>query len=259
MAKKIIKEKKEVKEFGSFVFTHIPKCGGTSFRKYLNDAAIETDIKLSEIYIPGFNNLPNDKNIPQLDEDEIKTLQSQKLKILANHCKFGEDNAMGIKPLSPFNFTILRDPVKRFISHYHFFYYTLGYNKCKGVSLDKLDDEKLEFLLEKLSNVQVGYISNIKLIKIVGLENMLKISKYNIQYEFDAFGIVENMDSTINYLKKKCPQWLKLSGTFPTLNTSNSKKVKLSDRIIEKIKVSNKYDLELYNFSKKLLQANSRS
>lgn len=245
--------KSEEKEYGSFVFTHIPKCGGTSFRKYINDAAIDSGLKLDNIYIPGFNELDNDKNIPQLDENEIKTLQKKELKILANHCKYGEDTAMGIKLESPFNFTILRDPVKRFISHYHFFYYTLGYNDCKGVSLDKLNDKKLEVLLDKLGNIQVGYISNIKFKKVVGLENMLKICKYNIHYEFDAFGVVEDMKTTLHFLKKQCPSWLKLTGTFPTLNTSNSKKVNLPDGIIARIEEANKYDIELYQFSKNLL------
>lgn len=249
----------ETKNYKSFIFTHIPKCGGTSFRQYINEAALASNIKPDNIYIPGFNNLGNDKNLPQLNDKELKDLQGKKIKILANHCKYGENKGMGIEPAKPFHFTILRDPVKRFISHYHFFYYTLGYNDCKGIGLDKLSEKKFISLLDKLGNIQIGYLSNIKFKKVVGLENMLKIAKYNIQYEFDSFGIVEDMKTTIKQLDETMPDWLNLSGNFPILNKSNSKKVNLSKQTLERIKKANKYDIDLYKFAKDLFYNTKKS
>jgi len=242
----------EKKEYKSFVFTHIPKCGGTSFRKYVNDSAVDSGIQLKNIYIPGINGLKNDKNLPQLDKTELQAIQDIDLKVLANHCKFEENIGLGITPNAPYHFTILRDPVKRFISHYHFFYYTLGYNNCKGVRLDELSEKNFSFLIEKLGNIQTGYLSNIKFKKIVGLENMLKISKYNLQYEFGSFGLVEDMETTLELLRSTIPDWLNLTGDFPNLNISNSMKVDLPEEIISRISEANKYDLELYEFAKDL-------
>ena len=241
--------------YESFIFTHIPKCGGTSFRQYINEAALASGIKANKIYVPGFNGLSNDKNLPQLSESELDDIKGNKYKILANHSKYGEEISLGLTFDKPFYFTILRDPVKRFISHYHFFYYKLGYKGCKGITIDKLPEAKFEKLLADLSNIQVGYLSNIKFNKVVGLDNVLKISKYNLKYEFNAFGLVEDMETCLKDLEKKLPKWISFSGDFPVLNTSNSKKVDLPEEVIEKIKEANQYDIELYEFGKDLLKS----
>lgn len=237
------------KKYDNFIFTHIPKCGGTSFRKYINDSAIEANIDTEKIYIPGFNGLANNKNLNQLNKSEIQKLKSKNIKIFANHTKYGELKNYGFKLENSFNFTILRNPIERFVSHYHFFYFLNGYDDCKGVKLNDLNNNKLIKLLDLLSNIQVSYISNIKHKKIVGLENMLKIAKYNIEYEFDLFGTIENLKPTLNNLREIQPMNLNFKNDFPLLNRSQSKIDGISKKIIALIKEANEVDMKFYEFA----------
>lgn len=244
------------KQYRSFIFTHIPKCGGTSFREYINTAALASNIKKEAIYIPGFNGLAHDKNIGQLNEKELIELQKKKLRVIANHAEFGVEKTYKLKIKQPFIYTILREPVSRFISHYNFFYFKNGYKNCKGVSLNDLPDDQLHHLVNMLSNIQVKYLSNVKHIKIVGLENMTKIAKYNLMFCYDDFGILENMSEALNSLREKTSGWLELSHTFPEQNKNKTKpKTEVSQRVVKLIEKYNRFDIELYNFAKELKQS----
>lgn len=243
----------EDKTFDSFIFTHIPKCGGTSFRQIINESALKFGIPKEEIYIPGFNNLNTDRNLEQLNEQELKDLGSNYYKVFANHCKFNVHSEYNLKIKSPYYFTILRNPISRFVSHYNFFYYKLGYQNCKGKSLNDLKEETLDFLINKLANTQIIYVSNIKHIKILGYENLLKVAKYNIQYEYNSFAILEEIENLNHISEMYFPEWLKLRNIkFPNIN-SNKSTYDLKDCVIDKIVEANKYDIDFYNFSKNIL------
>lgn len=239
------------KTYDSFIFTHIPKCGGTSFRKYINDAALANDIDKALIYIPGFNDLDNDKNISQLSKDKIAILRKQPLKVLANHSHHGIQDKERLDIKNPFSYTILREPIARFISHYNFFYYTLGYEGCKGISLNDLPQSKLEDLIFKISNIQTKYISGVKHPKAAGWDNVLKIAKYNLLFEFGCFGILEHIDLSVLMLQNEAPEWLQFNDVFPVRNKNNTSKKALSidDNIIKLIQKINKYDCQLYDFA----------
>jgi len=243
------------KEYDSFIFTHIPKCGGTSFRKLVNDAALESGISKNEIYIPGFNDLGNDKNIDQLNEVEKEAFKKRKYKVIAAHSKFNLHAEYELGLQNPFYYTILRDPVKRFISHYHFFYFTLGYNNLKGVHLNDLSVEKLIFLIRKLANIQTAYLANFKYKKVIGATNLLKLAKYNLQYEYKDFGILHDINSSIESLNSKKPKWLSKMNELPLLNSSGSNKVKCKNEILELIKDENQSDFELIEFGNFLLES----
>lgn len=235
--------------YDSFIYTHIPKCGGTSFRKFINDCSLASDIAKEHIYIPGFNGIDNNKNIPELNKEELKQLQQKKLTVVANHAKFNVHKEYHLNVGKPFYFTILRDPVKRFISHYNFFYFQLGYDDCKGQSLDDLEPEKRERIINHLSNVQLQFLADIRHPKIVGEDNMLRLAKSNLLLEYDCYGYIEDMERCLEKLKATAPDWLKIKSNFPTLNTSNSSKVKVSDEVLDQIEKANWLDRELYEFA----------
>ena len=240
--------------YDTFVFNHIPKCGGTSFRSLLNESAHKSGIAAEKIYIPGFNKLAEDKNIDQLSIREKAVLRRKEKKIFACHSRFDVAKTYKLPFGNIFYFTILRDPVKRFISHYNFFYYKHGYMDCKGILLNELPEEKLVFLLEDLSNIHCKYLAAYRArdIYIVRWENVFRVAKHNLQYEYGAYGILEDMDVMLPGINKMLPDWLNLELTLPSSNTQKYKKkqVEINPSILDRIKEKNKLDLELYQFAK---------
>lgn len=237
--------------YKSFVFTHIPKCGGTSFRKFIYNAAIENGIEPSAIYIPGFNEVGNDKNLAQLSQKECFNLNQRKLKILANHSMFEAHTTMGIQLKQPFYYTLLREPISRFLSHYDFFYYQQGLNNCKGIALADLPDEKRSRLIEKLANLQLLYLTN----RSVGTkvtEDLFKEACENLQNHYADFGILEDIEQSIERLKSKLPAWLKSNYPFPSLNNRKKRNV-VSQIILEEISSANQWDIRLYEWAKENL------
>jgi len=175
--------------FSSFVFYHIPKCGGTSFRNYINQCALNSDIVADEIYIPGCNGLSNDKNLNQLTKEELEELRSRRLKVVGVHMKCGDIKKYDLNIIEPFRYTILRNPVERFMSHYNFFNYKLGNQDCKGVGLNELDEKKFDEILSLLSNVQINFLIDVKHPRLLSDLNRLKIACYNLQHEFHGFSL----------------------------------------------------------------------
>jgi len=245
----MVNYKNKSNSYDCFIFTHIPKCGGTSFRELVYNSALQSGINANQVYVPGFGELKNDKNFDQLNEDEKVALSKKSYKIIANHCKFEDHIHYNIKTESPFYFTILRDPIKRFISHYNFFYKKLGYNNCKGVSLNELKEETLDFLSDKLANIQINYIANVKMPKAVGDDNMLKIAIYNSIYNYGYIELLENQERMFKNLNKLIPEWLFIDNKLQYLNKNKDEETINSD-VINKITLANRHDIILYNFIK---------
>lgn len=243
---------KKKRNYDSFIFTHIPKCGGTSFRQLINESALSSGVNESQIYVPGFNGLDNDKNLDQLSDKEKEKFKSSEYKVIAAHSKYNLHKDIPFGSKDPLYFTILRDPIKRFISHYHFFYYKLGYDDLKGVQIGELKMDKLIFLLKRLSNIQTNYLANFKFKKVLGEENLLKLAKYNLQHEYASFGILPELNESLIELKTISPSWLTLRGEMKSLNTSNSSKHEVPKKIEELIIEYNNLDIQLLAFAKKI-------
>lgn len=237
--------------FDSFIFTHIPKCGGSSLRRFFHESSILSSISSKLIHIPGEANLASDKNINNLSSIDLDKLKKSNLKIIADHSKYNVHK--DFKHLkNPFYFTILREPVERFISHYNFFYFKLGYSDCKGISLNSLPANKRKRLIQNLSNVQFNYILNTNIRTPNPYEVRRAINSLTKNY--NSFGLLEYMNQTISLLNLKKPKWLSLPKEIPTKNTNklNSLSNLPNENIVNEIRDANKADIYLYNFAKEL-------
>ena len=124
-----------MEEYSSFIFSHIPKCGGTSFRKLIFDSALSSGIDKSEIYIPGYNGLKVDRNLIQLSFLQLKLFSKLNLKVAAMHVPYNVHHKYTSFGPNPLYFSLFREPFDRFLSHYYFFYYRQGADGCKGCLL----------------------------------------------------------------------------------------------------------------------------
>jgi len=239
--------------YKSFVYTHIPKCAGSSFRQLIFQSAIDSGIQEDHIYIPETLGIPNNANLNQLNEKALEAVKRKELTILADHSKFNVHRRLKLNMTAPFYYTLIREPVQRFISHYNYFYYDKGYGNLKGVHLNELEKDSLVGVLKSLSNITVDYISNrFDKIEPVMTQNTLKRAVYNLENHFACFGIVEKMEPSLHLLNQYSPEWITIKTAIPM---KNSTKVKLNSpkgEIIKLIKKHNKFDIDLYNFASKL-------
>lgn len=238
--------------YKTFRFTHIPKCGGTSFRALINDSALSSGIALESIYIPGFNGVPNDKNISQLTLDELSILKSKSITVFAGHMRHNEYDRFNIPLIAPFNITVLRNPVNRFISHYNFFNYKLGYNNCKGIHLNELEAKSRREIIRNLSNIQCHYLGDIKNYRKAGNDVLLELAKNNLANDYQIVGILEQIDRCTKSLKELSPSWITFDKDLPTHNKGDDID-EIENEIIEQITETNYLDMELYKFGEKLI------
>ena len=240
-------------EFDAFIYTHIPKCGGTSFRKLIYDSALKSGIPESGLYVPGFGGISNEKNLPQLTAPELDQVRERKLKVIATHAVHNFVRHIRLPIYKPFYYTILREPITRFISHYNFFYFKLGQDNCTNIHLNELGTDRLVGVLRKLANLQTLYI--------VGFdfdgtrtawkpEEQLEVAKFNLKYEYQFFGILENIDNSFQHLTALLPDWLAVEGTFPVKNKNViEREEEIREDVMELIIEYNKYDVQLYDYA----------
>lgn len=234
--------------FDSFIFTHIPKCGGTSFRKYLNHSALASSISKKYIYIPEENGLKANANLDQLNTKQLNKFKSQNYKVVAMHAPYGFHKDYMNYSQNPFYFTLLRDPIERFISHYYFFNYGMGNQDCKDIPLNDLPLVKLKDLLTKLSNVTAVYMTGSKSNDLGNFKEAKEVLLKN----YVGFGILERLPESLDLLNKLSPSWLKLDAQFPNINQTKKSKVKseeISQEILDLIKTYNRTDANLYKWA----------
>ena len=242
-----------IKKYHSFIFTHIPKCGGSSFRKYILDTGLANNIPNDKIYAPGLNGVHNNKNIQRLTEVELRKFRKKKVKILADHSKFGVNQQYKLGLPNPFLYVLFRDPVKRILSHYNFFHFDQGHGNCKGIQINDLEVDKLEKVLVGLSNLQVRYIAGLTG-STVNSHTLLKAISVLERY-YACFGILEKLEDSMFFLKQYAPEWLQFNQDFPIVNKNKKNKYDEPNKfVVEKIKNFNQIDIEFYDYVTKLFE-----
>lgn len=230
---------------------HIPKCGGTSFREYLNLAAIKGGLSTSKIYIPGYNNIKTSGNYDQLNFARKILFKRRDYKVIAMHTHLNLYIARSQSGIKPFIYTIFRNPIDRFISHYYHFYYYQGAHGCKNIDLLDLDPGIRSHLINQMSNSMVKHLAGRKL-KDEVVASDFTLAQTNLD-KLSCFGILENIEESISLLKAKAPKWL----VFPSfIQTRNERRVLYkNDSVVDKqllmeLEASNSFDLKLYEYAK---------
>ncbi|NNE14531.1 MAG: sulfotransferase family 2 domain-containing protein [Saprospiraceae bacterium] len=243
--------------FKPIIFTHIQKCGGTSFRRYLSNAALYSGVKGSQIHIPGQNGQSPNTNLITLNDDEIEDVIARNIKVLADHSTFRSDKVKKVVPnyLDAYNLTYLRHPIKRLYSSYYYFYFGKNFNKTEynNININDLPANLLKKFIKENANVATAFISGKMwapdLINIKPED--LTLAKANLE-QFQFIGITEVSDISMKVFNKVKPDYFNsFVRNIPRINKgSQVQRERYPNEEIKKMLIkANRLDIKLYNLA----------
>jgi hypothetical protein len=217
-------------------FIHIYKCGGTSLRAYIRTHMETPNIKVVDqgafAYELELNK--NDRLMGNLVRSEYMRLVERDLPpdaIILTHSFFHDFMKRWHRSLA----TMLRDPVKRAISQYHF---------------EKLDD------FEAWVNSKKNFNFNLQTCALSGTPEMditerhLYQAKNNLHC-FDFVGIVDQYETSIQLFNRIYG----IEGNPPIPHVNTTEHLPLPSGAIERIRERSIFDLELFAYAERLLLA----
>ncbi|MFZ5908170.1 MAG: sulfotransferase family 2 domain-containing protein [Nitrospirota bacterium] len=217
------------------IFMHIPKTGGVTLRDVLMQ-----NFTPDETYICDW---PQKKEIEKLNN--LTTEQKSRIKLYVGHIGYNQ-GIHRIFPGNPKYITIMRDPVSRVFSYYH---YILRDNPSHPLCV-KAKRENLNFFELLVSNLQNEVVRRFEMQNMV-LIDALELAKKAFREHFIFVGLLERFDESVILLKRI----LNLKTTFyAPKNTSPRKNYiqEISNEQRNYIISQNYYDILLYNYAKEL-------
>lgn len=163
-------------------YYHIEKCMGSSLRSSFYSYFKEI-YDVSEIFDPE---LGNDNNL--INSTDLLNIYNKKYKIILLHCSFNKEGVTDYFSKNCFSITCIREPIKRFISHYYFFD-KINYNK----NIQEFNNEDIIKILFSLKNTHMWRLS--------GETSILELALNNIK-SINCILIQENINEDLIYLNK---------------------------------------------------------
>lgn len=235
------------KQEKTLIFLHIPKTAGSTL-----DRVIDYQYNLKQIV-----KIKPDIHGEQINQvKNLSNTQKKKIQVIKGHTYFGWH---GLLPQPCTYFTLLRNPVERFISNY---YYIL---KRKDHLVGQILREQKTTMEEFArwsgeDNYQTRFLS--KTIGEIDLNintgnctrDMLEQAKRNLRENCAVVGIVEEFDKTLLLLKKNFG-WKNIFYKVRNQNNQRPSTSVISQKTLSLIAEKNKLDLELYQYANYIFQS----
>lgn len=220
-----------------WVFSHIPKTAGTTLENYLLQPFELKDVL--HVNAPDLNRLP-----------QVIYLKNKFPKLIMGHHPLHGMLYQLLPDDALVHLTMLREPVSRVISYYNYIatreYHAL-HHKVKDMGFDAFLEQRD---LVELSNGQSRRLAGVLHSKSdISDNDLYKLSRQIIDDCFSLVGVTEYFYEFCHVLEKKCGI---IFNHLPPVNRSRVK-VQLTDlspEQIERIKVINKVDIQLYEYVK---------
>lgn len=238
---------RHLKTESTAVFVHIPKTAGTTLNLIMERQY--SSGKITSIHTP----IENAAQISRIQK--LSPNQKQKIQLIKGHTFLGWHKFL---PQKCNYFTILRNPVERFISNYFFLLKKKGHPL--GQKLVKQNVTLEDFVnWTGENNYQTRYLA-----KNIGEKNLdikneecnrqtLELAKKNLQENFTVVGTVEEFDKTLLILKNTFG-WKNIYYKVRNRNKQRPASSLISQETLDLIKEKNKLDLELYQYASKFLE-----
>lgn len=227
------------KSTAPIVFIHIPKTGGMTLYSMIRDI-----YKPSELHKinPAMESIEKYRHLPQE--------RKEKLKAIYGHMDYR------VRELLPPNsryVTLMRNPVERVISHYHYVRRTANDPLRELAMQSSLDDWVARCDLLEMDNGQtrrlLGSAESAKFGECMA--EMLERARHNVQQNFALVGITERFDETYGLMSKLFGWPIKNYAPRNVAQQRSSIK-EIPIRTIRLIEKFNALDMELYEHASRL-------
>lgn len=242
------KQTSNCKHEQTLVFLHIPKTAGTTLSQIIE----------RQYHPRAIVNICNsEQNLEQIDRlKSLSSSQQKKIKFIEGHTFLGWDELL---PQPCAYFTLLRNPIERFISNY---YYIL---KNPNHSLHQSLREQQITLKDFASCSGEDNYQTRCLARTIGEKDlnineaecnreMLDRAKRNLRENCAVVGIVEEFDRTLLLLKKTFG-WNNVFYKVKNKNKQRPSKNAISQVTLSLIEEKNKLDLELYQYATEIFHS----
>ncbi len=230
------------------LFEHVPKCGGTTLVEFF-----KTQYHPSRIFeIKGWATQQSIKEFLDLTEAEQSSFD-----LIIGH------GAHGIRNYSrpgTIRATVLRDPVDRIISHYYYVLSSTDHYLHEQVSSKKMSlaEYASSDLIAEMKNNYIKRFCGADLLVSGQKDGSIPAMAYEyLKAEFHVIGLLEDLDGSIEEVRQKAKLPLKFSNRKRNVNSDRPTMNEVDDEVIELIKRSNLYDVELYDLIRKGRSENS--
>lgn len=225
----------------ALIFLHIPKTAGTTLNRI-----IEWQYSPVSIFTV-------DPHRIRATIKRFKTFSEQRrrgFRVVRGHLLFGIHEFL---PQGATYTTVLREPVGRLLSSYHFILRRPLHPLHRKLKRERLAVQDLIRLTPQRQNLQCRFISGIGVNGVCD-ERALDIAKENLSRSFRVVGLAERFQESLLLMMAsfgwEVPFYenRKVAKTRPPIDPA----------VIDAIREHNRYDLELYDFGKKLFEENLR-
>lgn len=227
------------------VFLHIPKTAGTTLYTIMDR---QFSLKRTITVYGELDHLEKVKQAKALSSD-----LKNKIELVKGHTYLGWDKFL---PQKVNYFSLLRNPINRFISHYYYIknlptHPLYNFIRDNDISLADFalikgeDNGQTRFLATIIDDGKIEYKDR------ECSSEILQKAKENIQKYSITLGIVEEFDKSLLLLKKKFA-WNNIFYIVKNKNKSRLSAREIPEQTYKLIEKQHQFDLELYEHSKKV-------
>jgi hypothetical protein len=248
------------------VYIHIPKCGGVAISKALKACYINWNIRDSNLYKLSPKACHESaeklrkKSLNVYDPAVIKFCEKlllygmfqPRIEYISGHFSFSIVAYQAFHHEYSF-VTMLRDPVKRWISEYF-------YNRYKSHSHAKIDLDINAYLNSEVGRANgqtyARYLCGLTEVKDYNSEDIIAQSKENL-HKFGVVGCIEHLDVFKQQFYEQFGRQLNIGRWNKNPKSRTYQESVITDAIMNQIEEICRPDIELYNYAVKEFIGNS--